>query len=80
MEAFKDAILAYALYYPIVEFLSTVAVASVVWFGGLLALQHLGIHVPDGARTAAGVITPGMVTAFIQYALRFFRPIQDLSE
>src|SRR5262249_31565283 len=80
MEAFKDAILAYALYYPIVEFLSTVAVASVVWFGGLLALQHLGIHVPEGARTAAGVITPGMVTAFIQYALRFFRPIQDLSE
>src|SRR5262249_22766175 len=32
------------------------------------------------ATLVAGVVTPGIVTAFIQYALRFFRPIQDLSE
>src|SRR5215472_4380306 len=74
MEAFKDAILAYAIYYPVVEILSTVAIAAVVWFGGRWAL-------PDGSgRIATSVVTVGVVTAFIQYAQRFFRPIQDLSE
>jgi len=66
MEAFKDAIMAYAVYYPVVEILSTIAIAAVLWFGGL--------------RVLAGVVTLGTVTAFMQYAQRFFRPIQDLSE
>src|SRR5204863_10017283 len=34
MEAFKDAIMAHAVYYPIVEVLSSVAIACVIWFGG----------------------------------------------
>src|SRR6266496_5029743 len=34
MEAFKDAIMAHAAYYPVVEILSSIAVASVIWFGG----------------------------------------------
>src|ERR1041384_4346980 len=34
MEAFKDAIMAHAVYYPVVEILSSIAVASVIWFGG----------------------------------------------
>jgi ATP-binding cassette, subfamily B, multidrug efflux pump len=80
MDAFKDAIFAYALYYPVVEVLSTVAIASVIWFGGNLALKSSGINLAQGVTTAAGVITVGVVTAFIQYAQRFFRPIQDLSE
>jgi ATP-binding cassette subfamily B multidrug efflux pump len=66
MEAFKDAILAYALYYPAVEILSASAVAMVIWFGGGQALRN--------------VTTLGVLVAFIQYAQRFFRPIQDLSE
>jgi ATP-binding cassette subfamily B multidrug efflux pump len=66
MVAFKDAIMAYAVYYPVVEVLSTIAIACVLWFGGL--------------RVLAGVVTLGTVTAFMQYAQRFFRPIQDLSE
>src|ERR1700758_1736794 len=32
MDAFKDAILAYALYYPVVEILSSVAIACIIWF------------------------------------------------
>jgi ATP-binding cassette, subfamily B, multidrug efflux pump len=81
MDAFKDAILAYSIYYPVVEVLSTVAIAAVVWFGGLMALKSTGLDVVHGAdTTAAGLITVGIVTAFIQYAQRFFRPIQDLSE
>ena len=34
MEAFKDAIWAHAVYYPIVEILSAIAIACVIWFGG----------------------------------------------
>ena len=66
MEAFKDAILAYALYYPVVEILSSTAVASIIWFGGRDVIR--------------GTATLGVLVAFMQYAQRFFRPIQDLSE
>jgi ATP-binding cassette subfamily B protein len=74
MEAFKDAILAYSIYYPVVEILSSVAIAAVVWFGGMWALGSTGLTL------GRSVVTVGVVTAFIQYAQRFFRPIQDLSE
>ena len=66
MSAFKDAIMAYALYYPVVETLSAIAIAGVLWYGGHKVLE--------------GVVTIGVLVAFIQYAQRFFRPIQDLSE
>src|SRR5215467_8242036 len=32
MDAFKDAILAYAVYYPVVDLFSSVAIASILWF------------------------------------------------
>jgi ATP-binding cassette, subfamily B, multidrug efflux pump len=66
MDAFKDAILAYALYYPVVEILSSAAIAMVIYFGGFGVLR--------------GAVTIGVLTAFMQYAQRFFRPIQDLSD
>jgi ATP-binding cassette, subfamily B, multidrug efflux pump len=66
MLAFKDAILAYALYYPAVELLSSVAIALVIWLGGYGVLRN--------------AVTIGVLVAFIQYSQRFFRPIQDLSE
>jgi ATP-binding cassette subfamily B multidrug efflux pump len=66
MEAFKDAILAYAFYYPVVEILSSIAIAAVIWFGG--------------GQVIKGATTLGILVAFMQYAHRFFRPIQDLSE
>lgn len=66
MEAFKDAILAYAFYYPVVEILSSIAIAGVIWFGG--------------GQVIRAVTTIGTLVAFIQYAQRFFRPIQDLSD
>jgi len=66
MDAFKDAILAYAVYYPVVEVLSSIAIACVIWFGGNDVIR--------------GVATLGVLVAFMQYAQRFFRPIQDLSE
>jgi ATP-binding cassette, subfamily B, multidrug efflux pump len=66
MEAYKDAIDAFAYFYPSVEFLSLSGVALLYWTGGV--------------RVIAGTFTMGMLISFIQYAQRFFRPIQDLSE
>ena len=66
MDAFKDAIMAHAVYYPVVEVLSSIAIACVIWFGGNQVIRN--------------VVTLGVLVAFMQYAQRFFRPIQDLSE
>lgn len=65
-DAWIGAIFAYAVYYPVVEFLGILAVTLVLWFGGL--------------RVMHGTLTIGIVFAFIQYVQRFFRPIQDLSD
>jgi ATP-binding cassette subfamily B multidrug efflux pump len=66
MIAFKDTIFAYALYYPAVELLSSVAIALVIWRGGFGVLK--------------GTVTIGVLAMFIQYSQRFWRPIQDLSD
>src|SRR5437773_4354878 len=66
MLAFKDTIVAYGWFYPVVEFLSMLALAAILSYGGYW-VEH-------------GGITIGVVVAFLQYTTRFFRPIQDLSE
>jgi len=66
MVAYKDAIFAYSLYYPAVEWLSTLAIALVIWLGGRGVMHNW--------------ISLGILVAFMQYAWRFFRPIQDLSD
>ena len=72
MIAFKDTIFAYALYYPAVEILSSIAIALIIWRGGFGVIRNSG--------TGASLITIGVLSAFIQYSQRFFRPIMDLSE
>jgi len=66
MEAYKDSILAYGLFYPAVDLLGSVAVGIIIYLGGGMALRNL--------------VTIGTAIAFIQYSQRFFRPIQDLSD
>ncbi len=96
--AWTDAIFAYALYYPVVEFLSSIAIAMVIWFGGRAVLfsqfvsnhghwikHHSHIYTLAGAPNTVyvsvfGAVSLGILVAFIQYAQRFFRPIQDLSD
>jgi ATP-binding cassette, subfamily B, multidrug efflux pump len=68
MIAFKDTIFAYALYYPAVDFLSSVAIALVVWEGGF------------GVLKLPPTVTIGVLIMFTQFSLRFWRPIQDLSD
>jgi ATP-binding cassette, subfamily B, multidrug efflux pump len=86
-QAWTDAIFAYAVYYPVVEFLSSTAIALVIWRGGISALHYLQatqLHelqpLLHALPKASSVVTVGILIAFIQYAQRFFRPIQDLSE
>jgi ATP-binding cassette subfamily B protein len=66
MLAFKDSISAYGWFYPIVEWLSMLALAAMLAWGGFQIVN--------------GALTIGILIAFFQYGMRFFRPIQDLSE
>lgn len=66
MLAYKDAITAYGWFYPAVEFLAVLSLALVLAYGGF--------------RVHSGDLTLGVLVAFFQYGMRFFRPIQDLSE
>ncbi|MGD1100789.1 MAG: ABC transporter ATP-binding protein, partial [Terriglobia bacterium] len=66
MEAYKDSILAYGLFFPAVELVGVIAVAIILYMGGGMAMR--------------GAVSVGTAIAFIQYSQRFFRPIQDLSD
>jgi ATP-binding cassette, subfamily B, multidrug efflux pump len=66
MEAYKDAIDAFSYFFPGVEFLSMGGIALVYWVGGVGAI--------------GGTLVIGVLVSFVQYAQRFFRPIQDLSD
>ena len=89
MEAFKDAIMAYSVYYPAIEVLSAIAIACVIWFGGgdvMLSVPATSVSVQFNWKTLVAfrlvptIASLGVLVAFIQYALRFFRPIMDFSE
>ncbi len=66
LEAHLRSITYYALFFPIIELFTAIALALIIWRGGVSILE--------------GALTVGVLAAFIQYARRFFRPIQDLSE
>jgi ATP-binding cassette subfamily B multidrug efflux pump len=89
MDAFKDAILAYAIYYPVVDFFSAIAIACVIWFGGQDVMRKIVVssvsvefnsHSLVSFHLAASAVSLGVLIAFTQYAMRFFRPIMDFSE
>jgi ATP-binding cassette subfamily B protein len=66
LDANLASIVAYALFFPVVELLTSVALASILLYGGNRVLGH--------------TLTVGVLAAFLQLARRFFRPLQDLSE
>ena len=91
MDAFKDAIMAYSVYYPLVDFFSAIAIACVIWFGGKDVMSGTVVksvsivfdrHAPLPFPLALVAIPAslGVVIAFTSYAQRFFRPIMDFSE
>lgn len=56
----------HAVFFPVLELVSALAVSLIVWYGGRQVMWT--------------GITLGTLVAFIQYTQRFFRPISDLSE
>jgi ATP-binding cassette subfamily B multidrug efflux pump len=66
LEAHLRSITIYAVFFPAVEVLTAVAMALLLWYGGLRVLDS--------------TLTVGVLAAFIQYTRRFFQPLQDLSE
>ncbi|MCY3677305.1 MAG: ABC transporter ATP-binding protein [Gemmatimonadetes bacterium] len=66
LDAHLRSITYYALFFPIIQQLTSVALALIIWYGGSAMIQ--------------GAVTIGVLAAFLDYARRFFRPIQDLSE
>ncbi|MDZ7714971.1 MAG: ABC transporter ATP-binding protein [Balneolaceae bacterium] len=65
-EAYIETIFYFAIFWPLVEVLASLAMALVIWYGG--------------GRALLDQVTFGVLVAFVQYVRQFFRPIQGLSE
>ena len=65
-DANVDSIFYYAVFYPAIEVVSTLASSLIIWYGGGSVIQRS--------------LTLGALVAFLQYSQRFFRPISDMSE
>jgi ATP-binding cassette, subfamily B, multidrug efflux pump len=61
-----DTIFYYAVFYPIVNLISAIGIAAIVWYGGGKVIQN--------------AITVGTLVAFLQYTQRLWQPIQDISD
>ncbi|HKP54811.1 MAG TPA: ABC transporter ATP-binding protein [Chloroflexia bacterium] len=66
LESNIDAMKVFSIFFPIVTFLSTLAVALLIWYGSGGVLE--------------GTVTLGVLVAFFQYTERAFQPIRDLAE
>jgi len=66
LDAHLKSIRVYAIYFPIIEILTTVALASLI--------------VAGARRVEINALTVGTVAAFLQLVRRFFDPLQDLSD
>jgi ATP-binding cassette, subfamily B, multidrug efflux pump len=64
--AYIKSIFYYALFYPGVEILSSIAVGLIIWYGGGEVIRN--------------TVTIGDIFAFLQFTEMFFRPIRDLSD
>jgi ATP-binding cassette subfamily B multidrug efflux pump len=65
-DANLESIFYYAVFYPAIEAVSSLASALIIWYGGGRVLQN--------------ALTLGALVAFLQYSQRFFRPISDMSD
>ncbi len=61
-----DSIFYYSIFFPVVEFISVVALCLVLWY--------------TAGNITSGTMTVGILIAFLQYAEMFFRPVRDLTE
>lgn len=66
LDAHLRSIRVYALYFPVIEVLTSVALASLI--------------VAGSGRVQDATLTVGTLAAFLQLVRRFFQPLQDLSD
>jgi ATP-binding cassette subfamily B protein len=66
LQAWVEIVRWFALFFPLVGFLSELAVASVLYYGGGQVVQ--------------GAVSLGLLVAFVDYVRQFFQPLQDLSD
>jgi ATP-binding cassette, subfamily B, multidrug efflux pump len=66
LKAHIDTIFYYAVFYPLVNLISAIGIAAIVWYGGGKVIQN--------------AITIGTLVAFLQYTQRLWQPIQDISD
>ncbi len=67
-----ETIYYYAIFYPMVEFIGTLGIALIIWYGGYEILT--------GISTGGTALTAGVVIAMIQYSQQLFQPIRNLSD
>jgi len=61
-----DTVLYYAIYFPIIEVLSSLSLALIIWFAGNQALS--------------GALTIGVITSFVWWIRMLFRPLRMLAD
>ena len=66
LDAFLRTIFAYAVFFPVVEFITNGTLAALIFYAGF--------------KLQSGTLTLGLLLAFIQQSGRFFRPIRELAE
>jgi ATP-binding cassette subfamily B multidrug efflux pump len=66
-----ETIFYYAVFFPLVDLISAVGVALIIWYGGYRVMQNTQAH---------AVLTIGALVAFIQYSQQLFQPIRDISD
>jgi ATP-binding cassette subfamily B multidrug efflux pump len=66
LEANKEAIFHYAIFFPIIEIITAVSTALLIWFGA--------------GQSANGIASPGTIVSFILFLGMFFRPIRIIAD
>ena len=66
LDAFLRTIFAYAVFFPVVEFITSATLAAIIWYAA---------H-----KLQLGAVDFALLFAFIQLTGRFFRPIRELAE
>lgn len=66
LDAFLRTIFAYAVFFPVVEFITSATLAAIIYYGGI--------------KLEMGTLSWGLLFAFVQLSGRFFRPIRELAE
>ena len=66
-----ETIFYYSVFFPLVDFIGTVGIALIIWYGGWRVMQN---------TPGAEVLSLGALVAFIQYSQRLFQPIRDISD